>query len=76
MTFRFAYKENTTLEWLRLKRPPHMGEVLAAQAVIKQIEDGKRPGERVTPFLRWVADYGMPGFEMGPVVIEDQEDQP
>ena len=50
-----------------------MGEVLAAQAVIKQIEDGKRPGERVTPFLRWVADYGMPGFEMGPVVIENEE---
>lgn len=70
---RFTYKENTTLEGLVLERPPHLGEILAAQFAIEDIELGLRPGERVTPFLRWVADYGSPGFRVEPVVIQNPE---
>ncbi|MEH0147547.1 hypothetical protein V6D40_07720 [Corynebacterium sp. Q4381] len=68
---RFSYKENTTLEGVRLARPPHVGEIAAANLIIKQINEGKRPGEKVTPFLQWVADYGTPGFQVAPVVIEN-----
>ena len=39
--------------------------------MIKQIKKGKRPGEEITPFLRWVADYGSPGFQVAPVIIEN-----
>ena len=55
---RYSYKEIKSLDGLRLKRPPHQGEIAAAHLVIKQINQGKRPGEEITPFLRWVADYG------------------
>ena len=48
---RYSYKEIKSLDGLRLKRPPHQGEI--------------------TPFLRWVADYGSPGFQVAPVVIEN-----
>ncbi|MDC7107852.1 hypothetical protein [Corynebacterium afermentans] len=68
---RYSYKEIKSLDGLRLKRPPHQGEIAAAHLVIKQINEGKRPGEEITPFLRWVADYGSPGFQVAPVVIEN-----
>lgn len=68
---RYSYKEIKSLDGLRLKRPPHRGEIAAAHLAIKQIKEGKRPGEDITPFLRWVADCGSPGFQVAPVVIEN-----
>ncbi|MBA1836671.1 hypothetical protein HMA55_01900 [Corynebacterium sp. zg-913] len=49
---RYSYKEIKSLDGLRLKRPPHQGDIAAAHLVIKQIKEGKRPGEEITPFLR------------------------
>ena len=50
---RYSYKEIRSLDGLRLKRPPHQGEIAAAHLLTKQINEGKRPGEEITPFLRW-----------------------
>lgn len=71
---RYSCKEIKSSDGVRLTRPPYQGEIAAANFVITQINKGKRPGEEVTPFLRWIADYGFPGLRVAPVVIENPND--